>query len=276
MFHFGMPTMLELDGLEANVHLCQAMGLEFVEINMNMPEYQVEALDPEVLKHLSATYGIYFTFHMADNLDIANFQKEVRDVNVDLVRRTLAFAQKVNSPSVNMHMQKGVLFTLPSGKVYIYDKYLERYMAYVEAFGQEMDGLLEGSDLKLLVENTGDFNLEFIRRSSQKLIDYDHIGMTYDIGHDFSSFGNDREFILDNLAKITHMHIHDAEGEKDHLVLGDGKMQLDRYIGFAKNFEIRCVIETKTVEALRKSVELLPRYLKEFDNNQARKVINNE
>ena len=264
MFHFGMPTMLELDGIEANVQLCQAMGLEFVEINMNMPEYQVEALDAEYLKALMKEYEIYFTFHMADNLDIANFQKEVRDVNVDLVRRTLEFAKAINSPSVNMHMQKGVLFTLPSGKVYIYDKYLDRYMTYVTEFGREMDTLLEGSHLKLVVENTGDFNLDFIQQSSQQLINFKHIGMTYDIGHDFSSFGNDRDSILHNLAKITHMHLHDAEGEKDHLVLGQGQMQLERYIGFAKNFEIRCVIETKTVEALRKSVEVLPKYLRQF------------
>ena len=264
MFHFGMPTMLELEGLEANVQLCQAMGLEFVEINMNMPEYQVEALDPEYLRGLMKDYGIYFTFHMADNLDIANFQREVREVNVSIVRRTLEFAMAIKSPSVNMHMQKGVLFTLPSGKVYIYDKYLKRYMTYVKEFGQEMDALLAGSDLKLVVENTGDFNLDFIQRSSQALINFSNIGMTYDIGHDFSSFGNDREFILNNLAKITHMHLHDAEGEKDHLVLGEGQMQLERYIGFAKNFEIRCVIETKTVDSLRRSVEVLPTYLKGF------------
>lgn len=261
MLHFGMPTMLELDGIEANVQLCQAMGLEFVEINMNMPEFQVEALDAPLLNRLSDEYGIYFTFHMADNLDIANFQKEIRDVNVDLVRRTLEFARSINSPSVNMHMQKGVLFTLPSEKVYIYDKYLERYMRYVKDFADQMEEVLKETDLKLLVENTGDFNLDFIQQSSQLLIDHSHIGMTYDIGHDFSSFGNDREFIIKNLEKITHMHIHDAHGTKDHLVLGQGQMQLERYIGFAKNFDIRCVLETKTVEALWKSVEELPRYL---------------
>ena len=264
MLHFGMPTMLELEDLEANVRLCQAMGLEFVEINMNMPEYQVEALDRDHLLGLSQAYNVYFTFHMADNLDIANFQKEVRDVNVDLVKRTLEFAKSIGTPSVNMHMQKGVLFTLPSGKVYIYDKYLDRYMTYVKEFSDEIEKILAGSDLKLVVENTGDFNLDFIQKSSQMLIDHPHIGMTYDIGHDFSSFGNDRDFIIRNLDKITHMHIHDAHGTKDHLVLGEGQMQLERYIGFAKNFDVRCVLETKTVDALRKSVEVLPRYLKQF------------
>lgn len=264
MLHFGMPTLLELDTLEENVKLCSELGLEFVEINMNMPEYQVEELDADRLKDLSERYGVYFTFHMADNLDIANFQKEVRDVNVELVRKTLAFAEAIGSPIVNMHLQKGVLFTLPSKKVYIYDKYVERYLDYIEAFAVEMDEFLKTGELRLVVENTGDFNLDFIKESAQLLIDYDHIGMTYDIGHDFSSFGNDKEFIIDNLAKITHMHIHDAVGEDHHLALGSGEMKLSRYIGFAKNNEIRCVIEAKTVEALTESVEVLPEYLERF------------
>ncbi len=238
MFHFGMPTLLELDSLEENVKLCKELGLEFVEINMNMPEYQVEALDKDELIRLMDTYGIYFTFHMADNLDIANFQKEVRDVNVSLVHKTLEFAASIGSPIVNMHLQKGVLFTLPNQKVYIYDKYVERYLDYINTFGQEIEQRLSGTDLRLVVENTGDFNLDFAKQSAQSLINQDHIGMTYDIGHDFSSFGNDRDFIIENLSKITHMHIHDAIGEDHHLALGSGDMQLNRYIGFARTLRL--------------------------------------
>lgn len=265
MFHFGMPTLLELDGIEENVKMCQALGLEFLEINMNVPEFQVDALDPKHLRDLSRAYGIYYTFHMADNLDIGNFQKEVREVNVALVQKTLELAEAVGSPSVNMHMQKGVLFTLPHGKVYIYDKYLERYLGYVKDFGQMVDRLLADKKVRLTVENTGDFDLPFIKESTQLLIDQAYIHLTYDIGHDFSNFGSDKSFMIKNLGKIKHMHIHDAEGKKDHLILGQGQMQLEKYLGFAKNFDIRCVIETKTIDALRNSVEVLPRYFEQFD-----------
>lgn len=264
MIQFGMPTLLELDGLEANAKLCKDLGLGFVEINMNMPEFQVESLKTEHLILLMERYGIYFTFHMADNLDIANFQKEVRDVNVDLVKRTLELAEGVHSPIVNMHMQRGVLFTLPTKKVYIYGKYLERYMTYIDDFAKMVDGVLKDKSVKLVVENTGDFNLDFIKHSSQKLIDHEKIGMTYDIGHDYSSFGNDKAFIIDNLSKIRHMHIHDAIGADHHLALGSGQMQLERYIGFARNYDIRCVIEAKTIEALTESVKVLPSYLERF------------
>lgn len=262
-----MPTLLELDGIEENAKFCKELGLGFVEINMNMPEYQVDVLDVEALKHLMDKYGIYFTFHMADNLDVANFQGEIRDINVDLVLRTLRLAEAINSPIVNMHLQKGVLFTLPTEKVYIYGKYLERYMAYIEAFRDTVEEEIKDKHVRLMIENTGDFNLDFIHKSCQMLIDHTHIGMTYDIGHDYSSFGNDKAFVLENLAKINHMHIHDAIGADHHLALGSGQMQLDRYIGFARNYDIRCVIEAKTIEALTESVEILPDYINDFHNS---------
>jgi sugar phosphate isomerase/epimerase len=99
-----------------------------------------------------------------------------------------------------------------------------------------------------------------MRAGTLNLIERPHIVMTYDIGHDYS-FGNDREFIIEHLDKIRHMHIHDAIGEDHHLALGSGEMQLERYIGFAKNYKVRCVIEAKTIEALQQSVKELPNYI---------------
>lgn len=261
MFHFGMPTLLEFKDLEENAKFCHEHQLEFIEINMNMPEFQVEAMDAEYLKALMDKYGIYFTFHMADNMDVVNFQEEVRDVNVKLVLKTLDFAESINSPIVNMHMQKGVYFTMPTEKIFIYQKYMDRYLSYVNEFKQKVVQHLYGKKVHLAVENTGDFDREFIRSGTKTLISQPGIDMTYDIGHDHS-FGNDREFIIDHLDKIRHMHIHDAVGEDHHLALGSGEIKLERYIGFAKNYDIRCVIEAKTITALTESIQVLPSYLK--------------
>ena len=35
--HLGMPTLIELDGLEANVDLCRRLGLAFIELNWTGP-----------------------------------------------------------------------------------------------------------------------------------------------------------------------------------------------------------------------------------------------
>ena len=42
---FGMPTLIEIKSLEACAALCRELGLAFVELNMNLPEYQADKLD---------------------------------------------------------------------------------------------------------------------------------------------------------------------------------------------------------------------------------------
>ena len=41
IIQFGMPTLIENRTLEDNVALCSGLGMKFIELNMNFPEYQV-------------------------------------------------------------------------------------------------------------------------------------------------------------------------------------------------------------------------------------------
>ena len=45
MLQFGMPTLIELDDLEDAMKLCNELGLSFVELNMNLPQYQTGCLE---------------------------------------------------------------------------------------------------------------------------------------------------------------------------------------------------------------------------------------
>ena len=36
----GMPALLELDGAEPCAFLCRELGLQFIELNLNLPAYQ--------------------------------------------------------------------------------------------------------------------------------------------------------------------------------------------------------------------------------------------
>lgn len=53
------------------------------------------------------------------------------------------------------------------------------------------------------------------------------------------------------------MHIHDAIGTKNHLVLGTGEINIIEKLTLAKDNSCRCVIETKTIDALRNSMDYL-------------------
>lgn len=42
MIQFGMPTLIENRTFGDNVKLCKDLGLNFIELNMNFPEYQID------------------------------------------------------------------------------------------------------------------------------------------------------------------------------------------------------------------------------------------
>ena len=50
------------------------------------------------------------------------------------------------------------------------------------------------------------------------------------------------------------MHMHDALGKKNHLALGTGELELDKYLSLAEDQKCRVVLETKTIEGLKQSV----------------------
>jgi len=43
--HFGMPTLVEYPGFDKNLTFCSELGLDFVELNMSLPEYQLDNVE---------------------------------------------------------------------------------------------------------------------------------------------------------------------------------------------------------------------------------------
>ena len=76
--HFGMPTLLELKSPEACAVLCGALGLDFIELSMDMPEYQPNRLDTERLRRVAEQYGIDFTIHLSGFLNPATSMTKSR------------------------------------------------------------------------------------------------------------------------------------------------------------------------------------------------------
>lgn len=50
------------------------------------------------------------------------------------------------------------------------------------------------------------------------------------------------------------MHMHDELGKKNHMALGTGELDLNKYLQLAKEQSCRIVLETKTIEELTQSV----------------------
>ena len=136
MLQFGMPTLIENHTLEDNIHLCQNLGLKFIELNMNFPKYQLKNLaDTKKIFDLASKAGIYYTIHLDENVYIYGFNLFVSKAYLRTIKKTISIAKKLlplqnrfgnqSMPFViNMHMYHGVYMTLPKEKIYMYERNL--------------------------------------------------------------------------------------------------------------------------------------------------------
>ncbi len=254
---WGMPTLLELDSIEENIDLCRSMNLSFVEINMNLPQYQPNQIDIERFKVLKDQNDIFYTIHLPEEFDIANFNDDVRASYEKIFTDTVEIAKQLDVRMINMHMNMGVYFKMPTEKIYLYEKYMHDYLGKIRRFAALCERLLKDTGIRLAIENTGIYDLEYIRSAVNELISKDIVCLTWDIGHDYSSGNKDFDYIMINRSKLSHMHFHDAIGKNNHLPLFTGEIDIPDRINIAMEHGCCCVIETKTVEGLKKSVENL-------------------
>ena len=270
MLEFGMPTLIENSTLEDNIALCKELGLSFVELNMNFPEYQIDKMEnADLFYHKADEAGIYYTIHLDENLNVADFNPLVREAYLETVRRTIdvakqfvALKNKYGKPQrpliINMHMHHGIYITLPHKKVQMYDRDFDVYMEYILYFIKMCEKWIGESDIKIAIENTNGFR-EYEKRAIECMLQSDCFVLTWDIGHSKATGEIDMPFILDHEDKLSHLHIHDGRENppQDHLALGDGKTDLNERLNMAVMCDARCVLETKTIDALKKSVEWL-------------------
>ncbi|MBH1940088.1 sugar phosphate isomerase/epimerase [Mobilitalea sibirica] len=254
---FGMPTLIENKDLEETALLCKELGLGFIELNMNLPQYQIEYLEKtDAFNKIADQYGVYYTIHLDENLNFCDFNRTVSKAYFDTVKRTINVAKKMRVPIINMHMNRGVYFTLPDKKIYLFEKYNLSYMSDIKDFKELCNEAVGNSKIKISIENTDGFQ-DFELTAIECLLESEVFSLTWDIGHSYTAGNIDEPFILKHSDKLGHFHIHDAVGDKNHLTLGSGDINLKERIKIANEYNCRCVIETKTIEALRKSVKWL-------------------
>ena len=267
---FGMPTLIENRTLEENILLCRSLGLQFIELNMNFPEYQIDCLErTESLLRLAEQAGIYYTVHLDENLDIADFNRLVSHAWLETVRRAIAAAGKLlplrdrfgdrTQPLVlNMHMNHGIHITLPDRKVQMYERDFDVYMQSFSVFRSLCEDWIGNSDVMIAIENTDGFP-GYEKKAIETLLESRRFGLTWDTGHSKATGEKDVPFITAHQDRLVHFHIHDGSETppRNHLALGEGEIDLPCRLKLAESRNARCVLETKTAAALKQSVQWL-------------------
>lgn len=250
----GMPTLIETSTLEECAKLCAELGLDFIELNMNLPQYQIPKIDIAYFKSIADKYGIYYTIHLDENLNVCDFNSYIAEAYKKTVADTIELAKKLDIKVLNMHMAKGVYFTLPDRKVHLFSEYKEQYLKSIIEFRNMCETAIGDADIKICIENCDGYE-DFQKEAIELLLERKVFALTFDVGHNHGISGTDEEFIMKHKARLHHIHLHDAQGRKNHLALGTGEMDIEKYINLANEHNCRVVLETKTIEGLKQSVE---------------------
>jgi sugar phosphate isomerase/epimerase len=258
--HFGMPTLIELKTPEACAELCSELGLAFVELSMDLPEYQEEKLDVAELRRIALKHGIYYTIHIEGFLDPCVFNDRVAAAYTETVLQVIEKAQQLNVPVLNMHLNKGDYFSLPDRKVFLYDEYKSEYLHKLAAFRDACAAAVGDTGITICIENCGHYKqCGFIVEGLDALLKNSVFALTFDIGHNAGADFTDEPVIMEHADRLRHMHVHDAvsDEKRNHIALGEGELDLMKYLAMAEEHKCRAVLEVKTVEGLRRSVTWL-------------------
>ena len=259
----GMPALIELNTIEDNVALCEKLGFDFIELNMNFPYNMISKVDPMFLRNISKKNNIEFTMHMPDEADIGSFFDDVRNGYLNLFIETIRWANESNIKLLNMHIIKGPYMTLPDKKIYINEKYSDEYMHNFLTSIKKISEEATKNKVMICIENSNNFGLDYVQKLLEKSLLLDNIFLTWDVGHDYISNYSDKKVLFKYKDKIRHMHLHDASNNRDHLVLNEGELDIKGLLCFANAHNISTLIEVKSRQALIKSKEQITKNLVE-------------
>ncbi len=254
---FGMPTLVECEGIEECAALAYECGLDFIEINMSFPQYLPSALDVGRLREIMKEKKLFYTVHADEQLNPFDFNPKVSACYFDVMRDTIRFARSLDIPVINMHLLKGVYVTLPGQVILLTDVYKEEYLTRVREFIAMCEEETRGSSLKIAIENV-DSNpftssqldaLELFMRS-------DAFALTLDTGHELCLGGKDTPVFEKYPDKLVHLHLHDSNGKSAHLPLGTADINVRSKLSLLKNGDT-CLVEVKTADGLRESIDCL-------------------
>lgn len=256
---FGMPTLIETKSIESCVKLCKELGLDFIELNMNLPQYQIESIDIQQLKSICENNNIYFTIHLDENINVCDFNNEISNAYTKTILATIDIAKQLEIPVLNMHMSNGVYFTLPNEKVFLFNQYKDIYLTKLKEFRDKCKDAIGNNNIKICIENCNGYT-EFTMEGIELLLESSIFALTFDIGHSHGVNSIDEPFINKHIDRLYHMHAHDAKGRENHLPLGTGEINISKRFSLAREHNCRVVLEIKTIEGLKQSVEKLTSY----------------
>ena len=245
----GMPILFEFDNLLDNIKLAENLGLDFIELNLNFDYCRKEIEDKKRLLNLIKSSSLEYTLHFYDEADFATYD-EVSNAYLKLLKKYLKSSKELNIKLLNVHLNVGPVVTISGTKNYIYDREYNSYIKRLISNLNKVDKVCKKYGITLVLENTK--TPEFLLKT---YLDLQKAGFkfNYDIGHDYVSESKLKNMFSNKSFDIKEFHFHDSTKTKDHLVLGEGEIDLKYFKNLITNQYV--VLELKSSGDLKKSIK---------------------
>ncbi|MBR4426159.1 MAG: sugar phosphate isomerase/epimerase [Spirochaetales bacterium] len=251
---YGMPSLIEFRTVEEHARFCSDHGLDFYELNLAFPWFQSDKIDADELVAIKKRYGIDYTVHFHDEINPFDFAPELRAGSLKNVEYVIDLARHIGAKRINMHLLNGTYSAVNGVKIYAYGLCENEYLGYVRDFIALCTDKMKGMDCIFCIENTSGFRF-YHKKAIELMLQSPLFGLTFDIGHNYKASEDDESFIMSHADRLRHWHIHDVTKTSNHVALGDGVLDIDRYLSMVKESGLPAVIEVKEQNDLLKSID---------------------
>ncbi len=252
----GMPILFEYNSLEENINLAKKLKLDFLELNLNFGYCRDDLIQSKDLKAKLEENDLVVTVHFYDEADFASYD-EITEGYLKLLKKYLPYLKEINCKLVNIHLNNGPIVTISGVKNYMYEKEYDEYIKRLKTNLREVKRLVNEIGAEMVLENVT--IPRFIEKTYLDL--KNEFFFNYDIGHDNNDGDKLYNLLKDNDITFLEYHIHDGNGKKCHLALGEGTMDIKMYKEMAsKRDNVYALLEVKSKEDLEKSVPLFKSY----------------
>lgn len=255
----GYAATLGEDDLFTALDFAGRHGFAALEVNLNIPAFFPERYDRwarEAVKKRVEEQGIALSFHAPEDMPLHHLHRTVREAMLNRLKECIDFAASVGGRKITFHPGDSVCFTQVDRKIFLQDIFSQEYAALFRQSLIELRSYAQGKILPC-IENVGNFS-PALRKCLEELLPEGDLYLTWDIGH---SYGNpeQEDFFLGNLAYVRNCHIHDHDGNRDHQVIGTGRIDFARYFELLKDADTSFIIEVRPVQRALESLQNLRR-----------------
>ena len=251
----GMPILYSFDSLLDNFAFASRGGFDFVELNLNFSYCRKALLEKGLLGSLIKKYGLGITLHFFDEADFGTYD-EVAESYLILLERYLLPAAAEGLKTLVVHLIEGPVVTISGVKNYVYEKEFDEYIPRLKRTLSRVERLCRENKVALALETSK--TVPYMEKTYAAL-QHEGFSFTFDIGHDEVCGNLPRKiFQKTDFRGVKEFHIHDVKSEKgmkkDHVNLGDGKVDVAYYKRVAERIGADCLLELKCTADLENSL----------------------